>query len=70
MKTRFSKDAMRKEVAARYESAKWGYENAAKKKYDPTNGTNQIPVGNVDAFYYYGKMMLCDSLLDDVLAIR
>lgn len=41
------------------------YENAAKRKYDPDNGTSQIPEGNMDAAVAYGELEILKRLIWD-----
>lgn len=41
------------------------YEDAAKRKFDPGNGTAQVPKGNTDAAVEYGAIRALESLLED-----
>ena len=39
------------------------YEDAAKRKYDPGNGSSQIPKGNMDAAVAYGELEALKRLI-------
>lgn len=43
-----------------------GYQRYAKRPYDHMNGTAQVPKGNADAMYYYGRIMALTAILEAV----
>lgn len=66
-KPRFSRASVSQSLDQFIESAIYAYEEAAKKPYDPRNGTAQIPKSAPpEAWYEYGRISALQHVLEEV----
>jgi hypothetical protein len=65
MRVRFSKALLEAALLRRIGHLEAEYLEAAGKRIDRRNGTSQIPKGNTEAAFVYGKLMSIETLFDE-----